>query len=157
MTGPHSTLEATVHRAILEVIEDPSLKNLNLEGICAAEPKYFQFFGLRKETERRKLVRYQKKNYITRKSKNPKNYARACIKFGVEVDQDINPILFEWIETLKAEADQDATEAETEMLSSTKKRTPNRPIKRGDDEDYEDDVSATVGFNDFFDGKKKLA
>ena len=149
MPGPPSRLNDKVHKAILQVIEDSSIDNSDsLEDICLSRPKFFQIFGLRGE-EHRRLVKFQLQNYKRRKAKNPKNYARACIKFGVEVDQATNPIVFEWIGTFTADQDE-VTEAAATMTSSAKKAK--RPMKR-DYDDCEDEDAATIGFTDeFFDG-----
>ena len=120
MPGPHSRLDDKVHKAILQVLEDSSIDNSDsLEDICLSQPKYFQIFGGRGE-EHRRLVKFQKQNYKTRKAKDPKNYARACLKFGVEVDQATNPIVFEWIKTFKADQDE-VTEAAATMTFFSQK------------------------------------
>ena len=149
--GPRSSLADNVHKAILEVLEDPSLiYGLSLDNICKVKPQYHEFFGLRNERGHRRRVTYQKNNYKKRKAEDPKNYARACFKFGVNVDEAANPIVFDWVEIFKADRDEVTEEAET-MTSSTKKtKTANCAIRREEHDDDDDDDVAAVGFADDF-------
>jgi hypothetical protein len=153
--GRPSPLEDNVHRAILQVLEDTSyLSLLNLDEVCKVEPKYIEFFGLPSSTGHRRQVGFQKSNYKRKRRDNPKNYAAACFKFGVEVDQAVHPLVFEWIQVFKEDRDQATEEAKT-MTTPRKVRTPNPPSRRDNDDDDDDDDD--VGFGDsIFEGKKNL-
>ena len=161
MPGRPSTLTYNVHKAILEVLEEPSYEGLSLSDLCKVEPSYIAFFGLPSSKGHRRLVVNQKSKYKQRRITNPKNYARDCFNFGVEVSPR-HPVVFEWVESFKEdredqEEQETIEEAET-MSSSAKRRCDNRPILRRDDyDDDDDDEAATVGLgDDIFGGKKKL-
>jgi hypothetical protein len=158
---PQSSLNKKTHEAILRVLlEDPILSPLSIDEICKSEPKYIGFFGEPKSNLRR-LISYQRKNYKKRRNEKPRFYALACLKFGVEVDQAANPIVFDWLEILKADQDQGTEDEAAETMPQTptpkkKYKVAGRPLKRSGDEDGdEDDAAANVGFEDEFYGEGK--